>query len=299
MKLRVSFLIICLTFLGVCSGQLDSFSISVPTERGEVKITSEYRRLCQGEMIKVAIVSPGTVSARLSFDERIVPFVTDGQGKERFALIPLGVDMQPGDHDAVIHLSPVRGPPRDIPFKLRVSPGAFPSQTLRVARRFTSPSPEDIKRIQAEQGLLSRIYGSYIPEWLGRKGFVMPITGRITGPFGERRVFNGKTVSRHRGVDIASPRGSPVRACNRGKVVLARDLFFSGNTVIIDHGIGLFSIYCHLSETVAREGSIIDTGTVFGYVGSTGRSTGPHLHWGLRLVDEYVDPLSVMRLSFY
>lgn len=298
MKLHLSFLVLCLVSLGICPGRLDSFSISVPTGTGEVRVTSEYRRLCQGEIVKITLVSPEAVSAYLSFDGKTFPFASDRKGMRLFTLIALPIDREPGECDAVIHLEPESGSPRDIPFTLAVSRGTFPSKQLRVARRFTSQSPEDIKRIRDEKMLLDRIYRTYAPGWLGDGGFVVPLKGKITGVFGERRVFNNDVVSRHRGIDISSRRGAPVRACNRGKVVLAGALFFAGNTVIIHHGIGLFSIYGHLSETIAREGAIIDKGEILGYVGSTGRSTGPHLHWGVRLVDEYVDPLSVMHLSF-
>ncbi|MEA1971550.1 MAG: M23 family metallopeptidase, partial [Thermodesulfobacteriota bacterium] len=129
-------------------------------------------------------------------------------------------------------------------------------------------------------------------------GFIMPLEGKVTGAFGERRVFNRGFVSRHRGIDISSSKGTSIKASNSGEVVLARDLYFSGNTVIINHGIGLFSIYCHMSKTVVLEGTFVNKGKIIGYTGSTGRSTGPHLHWGLRLVDNYADPVSIVYLPF-
>jgi len=262
-----------------------------------VRIASECRRPCQGEMVKVSLESSAPLSAALSFDGKQYPFVSDRDRLRHFALIALGVDMRPGTYDAAVHLTSSRGTSKDIPFKLAVSRGTFPSKRIRVARRFTSPSPENMRRIHREQELLGRIYGASVPGWLGDGGFVMPLEGRVTGVFGERRVFNDNVVSRHRGIDISSSRGTPVRASNAGKVVLARDLYFSGNTVIINHGIGLFSIYCHLSKAGIREGIVVDKGEIIGYTGSTGRSTGPHLHWGMRLADVYTDPRSMMHLS--
>ncbi len=298
MKTRASLLIICLALLILCPGRSSAVSVISPTDAGRVAIHSEYRRLSQGEVVKVTLVSPEAASALLSFDGKEYPFASDREGLKHFTLIVLRLDMEPGTYDAVVHLQPFHGAPKDISFKLAMSPGTFPSSTIRVAQRFTSPTAAEIKRIQEEQALLRGIYGTSVPGWLGTGGFVMPVDDRVTGVFGARRVFNDEVVSRHRGVDIRSPAGTPVKASNTGKVVLVRDLYFSGNTVIMNHGIGLFSIYCHLSETAVREGTVIEKGTVIGRVGSTGRSTGPHLHWGLRLVDDYADPLSIVHLSF-
>jgi len=187
---------------------------------------------------------------------------------------------------------------KDIPFKLAISRGTFPSKRIRVARRFTSFTSADIRRIKNEKEFLSRIYSIFTPNWLGDGRFVMPLRGKITGTFGEKRVFNDNFVSRHRGIDIRSPKGALIRASNSGEVALVRDLYFSGNTVIVNHGLGLFSIYCHMSKVIVGEGDFVNKGEDIGYTGSTGRSTGPHLHWGLRLVDDYADPLSMMELSF-
>jgi murein DD-endopeptidase MepM/ murein hydrolase activator NlpD len=292
------FLLICLALLILWPARLDALSVVSPTGEGDVTITSECRRLSQGEIVKVCLTSPKAASARLSFNGREYPFVSDRKGLKHFALIVLRVDIKPGTYDVVVHLKPSHGTPRDIPFKLAVSRGTFPSKKIGVARRFTRPDSADMARIDRERELLGRIYGASVPGWLGRGGFVMPLKEKVTGVFGERRVFNDDFVSRHRGIDIRSPEGVPVKASNTGKIVLARNLFYSGNTVIINHGIGLFSLYCHLSKIIVREGAFADKGKILGYTGSTGRSTGPHLHWGLRLVDEYADPRSVMYLSF-
>lgn len=298
MKTRASLVIICLALLILWPGRGAAVSVIYPTDAGRVTIHSEYRRLSQGEVVKVTLVSPEAASAKVSFDGKEYPFASDPEGLKHFTLIVLRLDMEPGTYDAVVHLQPVHGVPKDIAFKLALSRGTFPSSMIRVAQRFTSPTAAQLNRIREEQAFLRGIYTSSVPDWLGTGKFVMPVDDRVTGVFGARRIFNDEVVSRHRGVDIRSPAGTPVKASNTGKVVLARDLYFSGNTVILNHGIGLFSIYCHLSETVVREGTVIEKGTVIGRVGSTGRSTGPHLHWGLRLGDDYADPLSIVHLSF-
>ena len=238
------------------------------------------------------------VSAVLSFDGKEYAFISDRNKRKHFTLIVFGLDMEPGTYDAVVHLNPSRGTPKDIPFKLAISRGTFPSKRIRVAKRFTSFTSADIRRIKNEKELLSRIYSIFTPNWLGGGRFIMPLRGSISGVFGERRVFNRGFGSRHRGIDIRSPEGTSIKTSNSGEVVLVRDLYFSGNTVIVNHGLGLFSIYCHMSKVIVGEGAVVDKGENIGYTGSTGRSTGPHLHWGLRLVDDYADPLSMMYLSF-
>ncbi len=298
MKVLRLLMIMLLVLSMMAPVSLDAFSISAPTEDGIVRVSSEYRKIGQGEIIKITLTPPEAASARLSFDGKIFSFVSNGKGVTLFTLLPLRVDMEPGDYDAVIRLEPFCGSSREIPFKLALPRGIFPSTRIHVARRFTSPSPEDLKRMHDDEALLDRIYEKSVPAWLGAGTFVMPLKGPVSGVFGEQRMFNNEVMSRHRGVDIRAPRGAPVKASNAGRVALARNLYFAGNTVILDHGIGLFSMYCHLSKIVVREGTVLDSGTVLGYVGSTGRSTGPHLHWGMRLAGDYVDPLSVLHLSF-
>ena len=297
MKTSASFLIICLMLMMLFPRYLNAATMVSPTDEGEVTINSEYRSLCQGEIIKICLQSPVPVSATLSLDGRKYTFIPNRDTLRYFTMIALGLDMKPGIYNAV-HLEFSRGAKKDISFKLAVSRKTFPSKRIKVARRFTSPTPADMKRIKAEKEMLGRIYSISTSNWLGDGRFIMPVKGSISGVFGERRVFNRGFVSRHRGIDIRSPRGTSIKASNSGEVVLARDLYFSGNTVIINHGIGLFSIYCHMSKTIVRKGAFVDKGEVIGYTGSTGRSTGPHLHWGLKLVDNYADPLSIVYLPF-
>src|SRR5690606_30907835 len=125
----------------------------------------------------------------------------------------------------------------------------------------------------------------------------LPVAGRPSSNFGLRSVYNGQPRSPHGGVDFSSPTGTPVRAPAGGRVALAEDLYFTGQTVILDHGLGLFSVLAHLSAMQVEQGSLVDGGTVVGRVGATGRVTGPHLHWGIRLHGARVDPISLIVAS--
>jgi murein DD-endopeptidase MepM/ murein hydrolase activator NlpD len=134
-----------------------------------------------------------------------------------------------------------------------------------------------------------------VKEALFAQGFVKPIEkGRISSVFGSQRILNGVPKSPHNGIDIAVPSGTPVKAMSDGKVILsADDFYYAGNFIILDHGLGLNSMYLHLSQTLVEEGQYVKKGEIIGKVGTTGRSTGPHLHWSVQWYNKRVDPDSV------
>jgi len=144
---------------------------------------------------------------------------------------------------------------------------------------------------------LRDIFGRVTPERLWGGKFRIPLDGVTTGSnFGRRRILNGNPGSPHGGVDLPGATGTPVHAAQRGRVVLAEELFFAGNTVVVDHGLGIYTFYGHLSEIDAKVGDDLEAGTVLGKVGATGRVTGPHLHWGLTVERARVNPLQLVTL---
>ncbi len=164
-----------------------------------------------------------------------------------------------------------------------------------VPQRTVTPPPEQLERIRRERALVAAAKGEFIerPDWLMQidGGFTWPVTGRISGVYGSQRVYNGTPGNPHYGVDIAVPTGTPVRAPAAGRVTLAEgDLFYSGGTVILDHGYGLSSSFLHLSEVSVAVGDELEVGDLIGAVGATGRATGPHLDWRMSWRDRRVDP---------
>jgi murein DD-endopeptidase MepM/ murein hydrolase activator NlpD len=220
----------------------------------------------------------------------------EGRG-EAFALIGLDLALPPGPHDLkmTVFLQDGRVEVRRHP--LLIQDRKFPVKKLRVKPEFVTPPPEVGERIRREAELLQMVYSVITEDWLGEGAFEKPHSGESAGNFGEKRIYNEVPRSSHSGLDIAAPYGSPVRASNSGRVVLARDLYFSGKTVILDHGLGVFSIYCHFSELRVSRGQDVKKGDILALAGSTGRSTGPHLHWAVRIRGNRVDPQALLELG--
>jgi murein DD-endopeptidase MepM/ murein hydrolase activator NlpD len=177
-----------------------------------------------------------------------------------------------------------------------IRPGTYSEETLTVEPRHVRPSPAELERIRREQAELKRIYASSSRSRLWQGGFRIPVPGEMNGPFGTRRVFNGELQSQHTGVDFRAQTGDPVHAAGAGMVRLAKDLFYSGNAVILDHGAGVFTSYSHLSRMEVRIGQRVEKGMVVGLAGATGRATGPHLHWGVKVNTVSVNPLTFIRV---
>ena len=173
---------------------------------------------------------------------------------------------------------------------------AFETRVLHVDDAFVNPPAPLIARITGEAADIARVWTDSAPDRLWVERFVRPVPGRANSAFGTRSIFNGEPRQPHSGADFLSPAGTPVLAPNSGRVVLARDLYFTGNTVVIDHGLGVFSLLAHLSLMNVREGALVTRGDSVGEVGATGRVTGPHLHWAVRMNGARVDPLAVLAL---
>jgi murein DD-endopeptidase MepM/ murein hydrolase activator NlpD len=211
----------------------------------------------------------------------------------------LGVDLeQPaGKYVFAVSAESQSGETVSCTASVRVRAGHFAIESLQVAKQFVEPDPEQIKRGQEEQKKLREIFASVTPERLWQGSFRIPLEGVTSGKnFGKRRILNGQAGSPHGGVDLPGVTGTPVYAAQSGRIALAEELFFSGNTVVIDHGLGIYTFYGHLSEISVKAGDAVIAGALLGKVGATGRVTGPHLHWGLTVCRARVDPLEIVKL---
>lgn len=180
--------------------------------------------------------------------------------------------------------------------RLRVLKGSFQTIHLTLPEEKVSPGTEDLERIKKEAELLQSIW-EIDSERVWEGDFVLPLANPLSTPFGTKRVLNKETVSIHWGMDIRGREGEEIHASNRGRVVLTEELFFGGKTVIVDHGQGIFTVYMHLSRFNAGLGDILEKNAVIGYVGSTGRSSGSHLHFGVKVAGINTNPVSLTRLK--
>ena len=175
-----------------------------------------------------------------------------------------------------------------------MAPRTFPTRTLKVNPDFVNPPAALMARIEDETRFTQTLLATVTPQRLWSTPFKVPVPHKANSRFGTRSVFNGEARNPHAGTDFLSPAGTPIHAPNAGRVVAARDLFFSGRTVILDHGLGVFSQLAHMSRIDVAEGDLVQAGQIVGLVGATGRVTGAHLHWGLRVGEARVDPLSLI-----
>lgn len=211
-------------------------------------------------------------------------------------LIGIDVGTAPGTYPIGIVVDQIGQPPLTTTRELRVVTKRFPTRRLHVARRFVNSPASAMKRIQGEARRLHTLFATVTPGlWHG--SFQAPLTAPATGNFGTRRVFNGQPRSPHAGVDFRSRAGTPVAAPGAGSVAVAEPLFFTGNTVVIDHGHGIYSLLAHLSGFAVEAGDRVRRGQIVGLVGATGRVTGPHLHWAVRVNGARVDPLSLIAVT--
>jgi murein DD-endopeptidase MepM/ murein hydrolase activator NlpD len=275
-------------------------ALSVPrqdTPQGPV-IGLKYRSLEPGEAI-VASLENGKGVRRAVFHFRGRDYDLENVDAEGKALVFIGLDlgMPPGTYPLTVAVERTGGAKELLRRDIVVEAKEFPSKKLWVKEDFAVPPKAVEERIAREAELVAAVYSRITPRWLGRGEFVLPHEGKAFPNFGQRRIYNNKPRSTHGGVDIAAPMGAPIRAANAGKVVLASDLYLSGRTVIIDHGLGVFTSYGHMSKILVKRGADIGKGDILGKAGSTGRSTGPHLHWAVRIYDARVDPFSLLGLG--
>ena len=282
---------------------------AVGIQGGSAAAVQDILRTPSGAAIRVSCrtLIPGeAVLFRLEESGAAARAVVSFLGKEyilrpdiRFALAGIDIDVKPGSYPLDVTVEKQGGGFEGTRRELKVAGREFPVRRLTVKPEFVTPPNKEIaERIRREAEIVAWVYDQASPGWLGEGDFAVPLPDEPAGNFGQRRIYNGIPRSIHTGLDISAAAGDPVRAANAGKVVLASDLYLSGKTVIVDHGLGVFTSYGHLSKLEAKRGDVVAKGATVGRVGSTGRSTGPHLHWGVRIRDSRVDPESVLALSF-
>jgi|SoiMethySBSTD1v2_1073268.scaffolds.fasta_scaffold28379_5 murein DD-endopeptidase MepM/ murein hydrolase activator NlpD len=250
-----------------------------------------------GDVVRLDVTcSCETTGASATVFGRDLPLSRTSNGWQ--GLIGVDLDVVPGTYQIAVLVEPVGQPPVSASQDLPVVTKDFPVRRLQVAPRYVDPSASELKRIERESALLASIFAqaSGPRRWQG--AFQAPVGDKpTTGSFGARSVFNGEARSPHSGVDFGARTGTPIAAPAAGIVVLAAPLYFTGNTVVLDHGLGIYSLLAHMSEFNVRKGERVERGQLVGLVGATGRVTAPHLHWSVRLNGARVDPLSLIAVT--
>jgi len=258
-----------------------------------IDIRTRARSLRPGELVVVSLRLDADASAvKIRLFDRATDAYRLGPGRWE-ALVGIDLDQPPGEYVLAAEADDGRAVGER---SLTVAPRTFAVRTLRVNPDFVNPPASTVARIEEESRFLQALYDNPAAERLWEAPFHRPVPHRANSRFGVRSVFNGEMRNPHAGTDFLSPAGTRIRAPNAGRVVAARDLYFSGRTVIIDHGLGLFSQLAHMSRIDVAEGDMVKSGQVVGLVGATGRVTGAHLHWGLRAGTARVDALSLLAL---
>ena len=246
-----------------------------------------------GQALVVALqllnLEPGLIDRRplkMSFVEREFSLEPVAEGWRGVAAVPLGT--KAGSYQLSIKLQGEN----ELFLTITVLAHDYGEQRLTVPDEMVTPMrPENLQKIKQDRKNLRIAYASSGDSLLFTNVVQPPLSSTITSPFGRRRLLNGKPKAPHGGIDYKAAVGVPIVAAAKGRVVLAQELYYSGNLVIIDHGLDIFTLYMHLNKISCRPGDVVHPGQIVGTAGSSGRVTGPHLHWGVKVAGVFVDPL--------
>ena len=266
------------------------FAVLIPHGVYAFKATVTPKEVIPGDVFLLKIETDGTMPAEAEFlGDKINLYQVEGNHLR--AIVPVDINTTPGKYNISIAAGKDRHKAEIV-----VRRHKFRTIKLTLPEEKVTLSPEDQERAAREAELLNKIWPEITgPAWNGR--FTSPTNTAVSTAFGVKRIMNEKTTSVHRGADFRGKNGAPVKAINSGTVVLTEDLFFGGNTLIVDHGMGLYSVYMHLSKLNVSKGEKVSKSQVIGAVGSSGRASGPHLHMGIRLQGVSINPESLFKLE--
>jgi murein DD-endopeptidase MepM/ murein hydrolase activator NlpD len=271
--------------------------LPLPAAASPLSLRLAPARVRQGGVTVLSIRSPTALRMlRVQVGDREIHSPAP-DGRARVALL-IGIDLEqpPGPVIVRAEAEDQNGRPLAGQREVRVLDAHFPLQRLSVPRSFVELDAATLERVDREKAVLDHLWDVVTPDPFWRGPFRLPLDG--AGPasgFGVRRIINGEPRTPHSGADFPAAAGTPVVAANAGVVALVADHFFAGTSIILDHGLGLYTMYFHLQESLVQPGQRVDAGQVIARVGSTGRATGPHLHWGARLYGARIDPRALLR----
>jgi murein DD-endopeptidase MepM/ murein hydrolase activator NlpD len=256
----------------------------------------------QGQVLLVKVpVSGEATEVKASFLDRTIPFFREIRAGEPAGYLGLvGIDMQdaPGTYELAVTITDREQEAKRLSYHVLITKEKFAVEHLKLPKDKVDLDEKTLARWKTEQDQVRQALADNSALRLWHSGFVEPVSGKRTGIFGSVRIMNGQPRNPHNGEDIGAPLGTDVAAANDGLVRLTVDHVFSGKGIFVDHGLGLYSMYFHLSEVLVQDGDLVKAGQIIGKVGTSGRATGPHLHWGVKLNGARVNPYALLDLPF-
>ncbi|MBW1887823.1 MAG: M23 family metallopeptidase [Deltaproteobacteria bacterium] len=248
----------------------------------------------QGDMSLIRVKVKNGGIPRVTWMQREIYLVPNNKKTEYYGFLVADLTARPGHYKALVELVPTG---RKKKLEIEVTEKDYGIRRLTLPKNMVDLDAETLKRAKKESKIMRRLWDALpsTPYWRGP--FERPIPGEVVGPFGRKSIINNQPRAPHSGVDLRAQKGTPIKAINHGIAAFTGDHFFTGQTVVMDHGGGIQSMYFHLEKILVQQGKMIEKGQVIGLVGSTGRATGPHLHWGIRINGARVNPLKLIILS--
>jgi murein DD-endopeptidase MepM/ murein hydrolase activator NlpD len=266
------------------------------TAKSQFEISVSPTKIYQGDIFELFIKSKSDIeNITLDYIEKNIPcFKIDNDFS---CLIGVDLETKPDNYKIKLNFDLKSGVKLIEEIKIKIRKKNFKVSIFTVPKEKDTFTPELLAQIKKEEKEILDIFKNINSQKYWDKPFVKPVTTIVKANFGDKRIINNEPRNPHSGIDFKGDIGMPVKAVNNGNVKLIGNYFFSGNTIIIDHGLGLYSMYFHLNKFNSNLGDIIKKGDIIGYVGATGRATGPHLHFGLRLNNSRVDPLKIFEIK--
>ena len=264
---------------------------------GATELIAPSCAVAQGEVVQIVLNGPREGSkVKGSWQGKTFEFFKV-EGSEYRSLLGIDFRLAPGSYPLEVQVDSPGNSPTTYRTSIEVAKREFGEQSLNLPEKMVHLDPETLKRVRKESAEFRKLWDRLTPQRYWHGNFVRPLPGTLSTPFGLGRILNGEPRSPHSGVDLRARMNEPVRAANYGRIVLVGDFFFHGKAVVIDHGWGLYTMYFHLSKANVSEGDLVGKGHVIGLAGASGRATGPHLHWGVRLGGARVDPFALLRVT--
>lgn len=252
--------------------------------------------LDQGDVVLVTLTTTREITPSLLWRDKEIPLAYNAEKTKWFGFLEASLGAHPGKNKALVRLT-TGSQVKTSEMEILIQAKDYGLRNLTLPKELDELDGPTLERVQKESSVVAGVWSRPLAQQLWQGPFIRPVSGEISGIFGVKSIINNRPRSPHSGVDLRGEIGTPILAVNCGRVVLIADHFFTGNTVLIDHGGGIQSMYFHMDRVGVESGQTIAKGDVIGWVGATGRATGPHLHFGVRVNHTAVDPLHFIQLS--